>query len=350
MTTLSPMKGDAKSVVELFGLINGFEVSQAIHIAATLGIADLLRWGPRRVSDLAAATSTDPGALYRLLRALAAIGIFAEGDERLFSLTPLAACLRSDADYPLRGWAVLIGQSSFWQSWGHLDYSIRTGKNAFIDLHHQDVWDYRAQNPSIGQIFDQAMTDLSRGITEAIVGAFDFRAYGRIVDVGGGQGALLATLLPLHPRGRGILFDHASVVARADSVLSKAGISDRCTIIGGDFFKAVPAGGDLYLLKAIIHDWEDAEAGVILRNIHRAMPPDARILIIERLLAPANQGPEAKFSDLNMMVHPGGRERDRAEYTALLESSGFRLNRVIETGTRLSLIEAEPIHDQSSNN
>ena len=329
--------------VELTRLVNGYQVSQAIHVVATLGIADLLKDGPRTSDDLAAAANVHPRSLYRVLRALAAVGVFHEGEGRAFSLTLMGEGLRSDAADPVGPWAAFIGRPYYWQAWAHLLHSVRTGENAFRHVHGADVWEYRARHPEEGAIFDRAMTGLSRDIARAVVSAYDFSRFGRVVDVGGGQGALLVAILAAHPDMRGVLFDQSHVVTRAGEVLKAAGVADRCEVVGGNFFEAVPGDGDAYLLKAILHDWDDAASIAIFEACCRAMRPEAKLLVLERVIAPPNESPDAKFGDLNMLVSPGGQERTPDEFVALFAAAGFRLTAVIPTGTRLSVIEGVPV-------
>jgi hypothetical protein len=326
----------------LLRLINGYQLSQALYVAAALGLADHLADGPRTCDDLAVASGAHPGALYRLLRALAAAGIFSEQPAHRFALAPLGQSLRSDAAHPLGAWAVQIGQPYFWQTWGHLLHSVRTGENAFRDLHGIDVWEYRRQHPESGAVFDAAMTALSGRVSEGVARAYDFGARRCVVDVGGGQGALLTAILIRHPRLRGVLFDRPAVVAAAPALLDAAGVAPRCDVVGGDFFAAVPDGADAYVLKSVIHDWEDEPATAILRTCRRAIAPDGRLLLVERVIAPPNEGAPAKLSDLNMLVAPGGRERTREEYGALLAAAGFRLAETIPAGGDTQIVEGIP--------
>lgn len=323
-------------------LVNGYQVSQAIHVAATLGIADLLEDGPRTSDYLAAATGAHPPSLYRLLRALASVNVFRGEDGRRFALTPLGDCLRSDAAEPVGGWAAFIGRPYYWQAWSHLLHSVRTGENAFRHVHGVGPWEYRAPLPEESAIFDRAMTDLSRRANRSLLDAYDFGRFATVVDVGGGRGAFLAGLLAAYPAMRGVLFDQPHVVAGAEGVLRAAGVSDRCRVAGGSFFDAVPEGGDAYMLKAVLHDWEDEEAAAILRCCRRAVPAEGAILVVEQELGPANEDQESKFSDLNMLVGPGGRERTTDEYTALFAAAGFRLERVVPSGIGLNVIEGTP--------
>ncbi len=326
----------------LMRMVNGYQVSQAIHAAAVLRIADHLTAGPLGCEALAAVTGTHPDALYRLLRALAAVGVFHEDADRRFALAPMGHCLRSDAAQPVGPWAVFVGRPYVRRAWDDLLYSVQTGENAFHHVHGMGVWDYRTRHPEEGKLFDGAMQALSHGVGEAVAAAYGFGRFRRIVDIGGGSGALIAQILAANEAAHGVLFDLPYVVAGAGEVLKPAGVAGRCDIVAGSFFEGVPQGGDAYLLKAILHDWDDKPATTILRVCREAMATDGRVLVIERLMAPANEGPDAKFSDLNMLVAPGGRERSREEFAALLRAAGLRLTRVIDTGTRLSIVEAMP--------
>jgi hypothetical protein len=331
-----------KPSAELMRLVNGYQVSQAIHVAATLGIADLLKDGPRTSDDLAAATSTHPRSLYRLLRALAAVGVFHEDADRRFTLTPMGDCLRSDAPESVGPWAAFIGRSYYWDVWGHLLDSVQTGESSFPLLHGTNVWDYRSQHLEESVIFDRAMTANSRGVGDAVVAAYDFSRFRCVIDVAGGQGGLLAAIVAANPGLRGVLFDQPHVVARAEEVLRAAGVADRCDIVAGSFFEAVPEGGDAHVLKKILHDWDDATATTILQACRRAINPGGRLLIVEHVIAPPNEAPVAKFQDLNMLVSPGGQERTREEFAALFAAAGFTLTDVIPTADPASIIEGAP--------
>lgn len=331
-----------KPSAELMRLVNGYQVSQAIHVAATLGIADLLKDGPRTSDDLAAATSTHPRSLYRLLRALAAAGVFHEDADRCFTLTPMGDCLRSDAPEPVGPWAAFIGRPYYWNVWGHLLRSVQTGENSFPFLHGTDVWDYRVQHPEESVIFDRAMTANSRRSADAVVAAYDFSSFRCVIDVAGGQGGLLAAILAANPGVRGVLFDQPHVVSRAEEVLRAAGVADRCEVAGGSFFDAVPEGGDAHVMRQILHDWDDAKATAILHACRRAINPGGKLLIVEHVIAPPNEAPVAKFQDLNMLVSPGGQERTREEFAALFAAAGFTLTAVIPTADPASIIEGAP--------
>lgn len=333
------MTEESPSVV-LRGLIDGAKVTQAICVAATLGIADLLAEGPRDSDDLAAATGTDAGALRRLLRALAAFGVLEEGDEGTFTLTAVGEGLRSDADEPLAGWAIFSGSPETWRAWGELLHSTRTGESGFAHVHGMSAWDHRAAHPASAAVFDRAMTDLARRSNQAVVEAYDFGRFGTVVDVGGGRGALLIALLTAHPHMNGVLFDQPHVIETREA--APGDIAPRLRAVAGSFFDGVPEGADAYVLRAVIHDWGDDEAVGILRACRRAMTDDATLILIERDLGPPNELPEAKLSDLNMLVGPGGRERTIDEYAALFEDAGFRFIRSTPSAFGLHVIEGAP--------
>jgi O-methyltransferase domain/Dimerisation domain len=320
-------------------LINGYQVTQAIHVAATLGVADHLGNGSLTSDELALATHTDPRTLYRLLRTLASLDVLREEDGRRFFLTSVGECLRSDAPEPIAGWAAFVGRPYHWDAWSSLLHSVQTGENAFAHVHGTDVWRYRAERPEESKIFDRAMADLTRTTNQALLDAFDFGRFSTIVDVGGGNGAFLAAVLGKHPDVRGVLFDMQHVVAGAVDVLRAAGVDDRCEIVGGSFFESVPAGGDAYVLKSILLDWDDQEAGAILRNCRKAASDMSVVVAIGRILGPPNEDAPGKLSDLNMLVSTGGYERSTEEFVALFEASGFEMTAVTPSSSGLSLIE-----------
>jgi O-methyltransferase domain/Dimerisation domain len=321
-------------------LVDGYQVSQAIHVAATLGIADLLEDGPRRSEELATASGADPASLYRLLRALASVGVFQEEDDRRFALTELGDCLRSSAPEPVGGWAAYIGRPYRWESWAHLIHSVRTGETAFRHAHGVDIWDYWNSRRDEGAIFDRAMTDGSLATSRSLLDAYDFGRFAVVVDVGGGHGAFLAALLAEHPAATGVLFDQPHVVAGAGEALRAAGVADRCRLVGGSFFDAVPEGGDAYVLNGVLHDWGDEQAAAILRTCRDAVAGSGTLLVMERDLGGPNESREAKFGDLNMMVGPGGMERTGEEYAALLASAGFEPRGATPSRSGIDVIEA----------
>lgn len=327
---------------ELNRLISGYQTSQALHVAATLGLCDLLSDGPRSVADLAAATGAHEEALARLMRVLAAVGLVVGGDDETYANTGLGDAFRSDAPRSPAARARLSGQAFHWQAYGALEHSIRTGESAFEAVHGESLWSHLAARPEEMAVFDEAMTALSRGVADAVADAYDFGRFGTVVDVGGGRGALLGAVLARHPTVQGVLFDQPDVVASADDVLAAAGVSERCRVVGGNFFQRVPEGGDAYLLKAVIHDWPDVESVEILRTCRRAMPSDGRLLLVEQLLDQSPDPLRTALSDLTMLAIAGGTERTTDEYRALLSSAGFELVAIVSTGSEVFILEATP--------
>jgi hypothetical protein len=320
------------SADELKRLINAHKLSQAICVAAGLGIADLLADGARTSEDLADATRTNEDALYRLLRALASVGILSEGEKRSFTLAELGEPLRSDAPDSVAAIAVHVGRPYIGEAWLALGESVRTGENAFRLVHGMSNWEYRAERPDDNAIFDRYIAANTLRGARALLDAYDFGRFGTIVDVGGGNGTLLAALRAEHPSLRGVVFDQPHVVAGVD-------LGDGIDVVAGSFFESVPDGGDAYVLKWILHDWEDEEAVAILRTVRRT---GGTLLVIERLIGPPNEGPEAKLTDLNMLVGPGGRERTLDEYRSLFEAAGYRLAATASAG-ELHVLEGEPM-------
>jgi hypothetical protein len=324
-------------------LVTGAWITQAVHAAAKLGLADLLRDGPRAATELAEATATEPRALHRLMRTLAGHGVFAEEqDGGRFRLTPLAELLRSDAPGSLRPFAIMMGEQLVWRSFGELPYSLRTGKPAFDHVFGQPLFDYYADHPDAARIAVEGLTSRAASENMAVVTAYEFGAAHRVVDVGGGQGSLLAAILAVNPQLRGVLLDKPHVIELARPVLDTALRTGRCALEAGDFFAAVPAGGDIYLLKKVIHDWDDERALGILRSVAAAIPPTGRLLLVETIVPPGNAPSFAKQLDLLMMVYTGGRERTETEHRALLGEAGFELRRVIPTESTVSILEAVP--------
>jgi hypothetical protein len=317
-------------------------MAQAIHVAARLGVADLLTDGPRPPAELAEATGTHARSLYRLLRALASVGVFAEDDQGRFGLTPLAECLRSGVPGSQRSAAIMMGEEHY-RCWGDLLHCIRTGQTAFEHLVGQPVFDYLAGHPRQARLFDEAMVGIHGAETRAMLDACDFGTFGSLVDIGGGNGSLLIETLRRHPSLRGVLFDRPDVVERARAGLEAAGVAGRCTLVGGSFFESVPEGGDAYLLRHIIHDWDEERCLLILRNCRRALGPAARLLLVETVIPPGNEPSFGKLLDLNMLVVPGGMERTEREYRDLLAAAGFRLERVVPTRAEVSVIEGVPV-------
>jgi hypothetical protein len=265
-----------------------------------------------------------------------------EGEDRTFALAPLGRALVSDSHCSRNAWAKFVAGPPLWAAWGHLLHSVRTGEPGFRHLHGKDVWSFRADNPEESALFDRAMRENATGVARDMLSACDLTRFGHIVDVGGGNGTLIAGLLAACQEATGTLLELAHVVSGADEVLQQAGVRERCNIVAGSFFDSVPAGGDVYVLKNILHDWDDPKAHIILRNCHQAMHPHARLLLVERILAPPNEGAEGKISDLNMLVNAGGRERTAEEFAALLDDAGFELREVTSLPSSRFIIEAIP--------
>lgn len=325
---------------DMVRLVNGFQVSQALHAAAVLRLSDELADGGKTLPELATAVDCHERSLGRLLRALVALGVYAEDGGR-FRTTELGDTLRSATPGSVAGWAAFIGDPSIWQAWGSLLHTIRTGENAFTAVHGKPVWEYRAEHPEVLRLFDRAMTSRTSAVVDAVLDAYDFGRFDRVVDVGGGLGTLLAAVLRQHPKLHGVLFDQAQVVEGASELLTSAGVADRVDVVGGSFFEEVPPA-DCYLLKSIIHDWEDDQSQQILTVCRRGLSDDGAVLVIEHLLDDPRWAVESAMSDLNMMTIPGGQERSESEYAALFEASGLRLQQVVRTTSPVAVIEAVP--------
>ena len=311
----------------------GRVASQALHVAAKLGIADLLVDGPKPVEELATATDSHAPSLYRLLRALASIGIFEEEDNRVFALSPTAEPLRSNVPNSLRDVAIFWGEEWNWQVWGKALYSVQTGKPAWGQIHGEQVFEFFEKNPAAGRVFDRAMTSFSTGATKAVLEAYDFSGIETLIDIAGGQGRLINRVLDAYPSMRGVLFD-------LPHVIESAIVGDRLEMATGDFFISVPSGGDAYIMKHIIHDWDDDRAITILKNIKQAMNPGGRVLVVEAVISDGNGQDFGKLLDLEMLVSPGGKERTAAEYEDLFRRAGLRLTRIVRTKSPYSVIEA----------
>lgn len=337
----TPSRNPEQSMA-LLRLASGAWAAQAVHVAAKLGIADLLADGPKAPDMLATATGAHGPTLQRLLRSLASLGVFAEQPDGRFGLTPLAEGLRRDVEGSLRDYAVMMGDEWHWRAWGELLHSVRTGEPAFEHAHGRPLFDYLTDHPAAGQVFDDAMTSRTRQEVRVVTAAYDWPASGTIVDVGGGRGALLAAILDARLGARGVLFDLPHVVEAARTgPLEPLVVDGRCGLAAGSFFAQVPAGGDLYLLKRVIHDWDDERAAVILGCCRQAMGSRGRLLVIEHVLPPGNEPSWGKLLDLQMLVLThGGRERDEAGFRGLLASAGLRLRRILPAGPTASLIEA----------
>lgn len=329
---------------QLLTMASGYWLSQCIYVAAKLGIADYLKEKPLSCADLAEATQSDSSCLYRLLRALASAGIFMETEPQHFALTPLAEYLRSDVNRSMRATVIMLGEKEHYQAWGDLLHSIQTGEPAFEHCFGMGVFEYFQHHPAAAEIFAQSMNSFSSFDVAAVSAVYDFSEFQTLVDVGGGYGEMLATLLQQYPHSQGILFDEKYVIDHCQPTLKRHNIAHRCQAVSGNFFDEVPSGGDAYLLKHIIHDWDDQRAITILRNCCRAMPNHSKILVMEMVVPSGNTPSLSKMMDLNMLVMtPGGKERTEAEFYSIFEQAGLQLTRIIETAEQIKIIEGQKI-------
>jgi SAM-dependent methyltransferase len=323
-------------------MISSTWVPQAIYAAAKLGLADALADGPRSSDELARAVSAHPSSTYRLLRALVVLGLAVQLEDGRFELTRVGSCLTTDAPDSVRSWALLWGGPMMWEPWGHLADCVRTGEMAPRFLSGASTpFELMEAHPEDAAHFNRSMLELTRGVAALLPAAYDFSRASLVVDVGGGFGALLPPVLHAHPKLRGLVYDLPRCADGARKLSAEEGLDDRCAFEAGDFFASVPAGGDVYLLKSVIHDWDDERSRAILRRCREAMKPGARLLVLEWIV-PERVGPgDAGIvgTDLNMLVMVGGQERTESEYRALLASAGLRVTRVIPT-MAMSLIEA----------
>jgi SAM-dependent methyltransferase len=315
-------------------------VSGLVYTAANIRLADHLADGPRSAADLAAATATNPRALHRFMRTLASFGILTQDADR-FALTPLGAALQSGAPGSARATVLTMAGPAMWKAWGEFQYSLETGRTAMEKVFGMPFFDYLAQRPQEAAQFSEAMVGIHGAEPPAVADAYDFSAFGSIVDVGGATGNMLAYILERHPQVKGILFDRPHVVTAAPALLRAKGVESRVTIEPGNFFDNVPAGADAYVLSHIIHDWNEDQCLTILGNCRKAMKPGARLLIVEFVLPEGNTPHFGKLVDMVMLTIPGGEERTASEYQTLLAAAKLKMTRVIPTASDVSIVEAE---------
>ena len=325
---------------QLEQMLSGVAMTQSIYAVAKLGIADLLTGGPRTVQELASLAAVDPLSLYRLLRALASVGVFTEIAPATFALTSSAERLKTDAPDSLRAWAIFTGEIAV-RCWGELMHSLQTGHPAFESVFGSSVFEHLEAHPDAAAVFDHYQGQGGLALHAAVATAYDFGAIHSIVDVGGGNGSLVAAILKRHPGVRATIFDLPHVIERARAA-AHPNLNSRCDYIGGSFFDAIPPGADAYVLSRVLHDWDDDRAATILTNCRRAMHAGARLLVIERIVPHGNEPHESKFMDLNMLVITGGRERTEYEYRALFERSGLRLDQMTATRSEVSVLQVIP--------
>ena len=334
-------RNDQERAYALLDLGDEIVTARALQVAAELGVADLLAEGPRPSEDLAGRTGSEPGALYRMMRLLASRGLFREVEPGVFELTRTGGPLRSDHPLSVRSVLALTGAVSPVVMEG-VHHSLRTGEATFSEVTGEHIYDYMAHHPEQGNLFDAAMQELTRVMVPAVLDAYDFSGASRIVDVGGGSGALLNAILHREPEASGIVFDAPRVAGPARERIRQEGLTGRCSVVSGDFFGEVPAGGDLYLLKWVLHNWSDARATDILRSCRRAMGENSKLLVIESVLPSDDSFHPGKAMDLSMLVLLGGCERTEEEFTTLLSGADLGVERVVPTASPHSIVEAVP--------
>lgn len=339
---MSQEKNDKPLPLVLVDMMSGMIVSQLLNVAVNLDIADLLKDGQKSVSELAKLTNCDETSLYRILRTLASLGIFSETETGHFKQTELSFFLRPDVAGSMYNFLKMWGADWRWQSWGATLESVKTGSPGFGLTHNgTNIWEYfTTQDPEAGKTFSLAMSNFANTLNPAIVPAYDFSPFEKVVDVGGAHGNLLVEVLKKAPNLKGVLFDRPSVVEDANNYIKTTSVADRCELVGGDFLASVPVEADLYMMKFILHDWSDQDSIKILKNCREHIKPNGKVLIIEQLIPLGNEPSFTKILDLEMMICTHyGRERTEDEFKALYEAAGFKLNRIIKTPTIANLIE-----------
>ena len=331
---------EAAAAQLVFQLATGYIASSALYVAVTLKIADRLADGPRAVPDLAAGAGVNEDALFRVLRSLSSLGVFEETSPRTFANNLASSTMRSGAPGSTHPMTLWMADPFHFRVYADIMHSVATGQPAAEKTVGMPVFEYFQRDRELSEVFNDAMTAFSAFVVPAALEAYDFSGIGLLVDVAGGHGQVLASILQKYPGMRGVLFDLEHVIAGAIPRLEQAGVSDRCATATGDFFKAVPEGGDAYIMKHIIHDWDDERALTILGNVKRAMKSGGRVILLESVLTPSNQPDFGKLIDLEMLVMPGGRERTADEFRALFDRAGFPTIRIVPTKSPLSVIEA----------
>jgi len=337
-----------ETAVAMMRLLNGALAARLIHAAAEFRIADCLANGPRDVESLARETKTHAPSLRRLLRALAAIGILLETDDRRYTLTPIGETLRTDVPGSMWAWAMLVFSDDLGRAWDALSHAVRTGENAFRHIFGVDYWARLASRPDAARLFDEAMQSLTQGVGGLLITHYPFHNYNWIVDVAGGNGSLLLPVVLRHPTMRVTVFDLPHVADATRAQIEAAGLADRCEAVGGDMFTSLPKGADAYVLKGVIHDWDDREALAILRSCRAAMSAESRLLLIDRVLPeridPRDDSAPGNFiQDMQMWLNVNGRERTEQEFRSLLAQAGLRLSRTVSVPSPSKVMEINPI-------
>lgn len=335
------LKIEMPPAAQLMQMGMGFIVSQGISVAARLYIADHLSDGAKGVEELARLTETDAPSLYRLMRALSSVGVFRKEENGAFANTELSELLRDDHPDSMRAALHMICDQEHWRPHGNLLQSVKTGEIAFDYTFGMPVFPYFERHPQAAEVFDNAMTSFSASISRAVAATYDFSGTETIADIGGGHGLVLSTVLNANPQAKGILFDQPHVVSGAGELLETAGVAERVEVVSGDFFKEIPVEADIYLMKFILHDWNDEQCDAILANLAKSAKSGSKLLLIETIVEENDNQPSAsKVMDLNMLVMTGGKERTPSEYAALLEKAGFKLVAIHPTPSPLQIVEA----------
>ncbi|MEH2228230.1 MAG: methyltransferase [Nostoc sp.] len=327
---------------KLLQMISGSWVAQSLYAVAKLSIAELLKDGPQHIDQLASAVEADPQSLYRLLRALASVEVFIEVEDSRFGLTPIGEVLQINHPYSLRALAILWGEEQF-EAWSNILTSVKTGQCAYEHRTGINFFDYLNQRTEAARTFNEAMISYSQQTHNSVVDAYDFSGFNKVIDVGGGHGSLISSILKANPNLKGVLFDIPHAIEGAKQHIQSAGISNRCELVAGDFLKSVPSGGDAYILSVIIHDWDDEHSITILKNCHNAIDKNGKLLLVEMVIPSGNDPYFGKWLDLHMLVMHRGRERNETEYRAILDAAGFKLTNIMPTRFLPSVIEAVPV-------
>ncbi len=337
---------DLPPQVAMLQMIGGLRISRTLYVAAVLGIADLLADAPKTTEELALATETHAPSLYRILRSLASVGVFAEDEEGRFHLTPTAEFLRQDIPDAIGSMVKVLGEDWHWQVWGQLLESVQTGQAAFDQIHGMELYDYCLQNPDFARTHGPSKTSISARASAALIANYDFSSIRKVIDVAvlGGYGNTLIPLLTANPTMQGVLYDLPFVIDGAKPVIAASGVSDRCELLEGHCLNSVPKGGDAYVLMFVIHNWDDERAIKILQNCREAMVDGGKVLLVEMVMPPGNDPFVGKFVDLeSLLTTPGGYERTEAQYRSLLSAAGYKITRIIPTQTANSIIEASKL-------
>ena len=334
----APAQNELPPQAVLMQMGMGAMVTQAIYVATKLGVPDILADGGKHIDEIAKAAGAHSPSLYRILRSLAALGVFTELGPRTFANTPVSEVLRSGIPGSMHDSMIFMGEPWHYNVWANMLHSAKTGGTAWKETYGEDVFDWFGKNPEASEIFNGCMSELSAGVAPAIVEAYDFSGIDTLVDVAGGHGYLLSQILKANPGVKGILFDMQHVIDGAGEMLRSQGVEERVETVAGDFFVEVPAA-DAYILKHIIHDWDDDRAIKILQTIRRAMKENGKVLLSEMVIPQGNEPHPGKMLDLEMLTAAGGVERTEAEYADLFERAGLRLVRIVPTRSPHSIIE-----------